>query len=297
MRCALSYFLSVGVILATFIAPAAAQGSYVLVDPPAVEKTQLVAAKRGRHLVYLNRAGGQFFGSSRDDASTNESSILKGRNVVPAIKASDEQWDEVRDCIEDLFDDFVIDFAKIDPEDTKHVEVVFGGSPADVGVIDSVQGVAPLATNCSVLDRAVVFVFTEELMLGSSLDVQRTCEVAAQEIAHAFGLDHEYHAEDLMSYLLLPGVDAKKVFVNEDKPCGEWTPRDCQCMNKDGTKDTQNSYARLAQVLGVEGERLGGTGDLEGSCGLLSATKQPGGVALLLVVMFVAVGRRTRRAA
>ena len=295
MPTALGTFVLTVALLVPSVTDAGGYGSYIVVEPPQPEP-RTFASDRGRHRVYLNRGGAIVAGSSRDNSTTDESSILSGRNVVPPLSASEQEWDELRDCIEDLFDDFAIDFTKLDPGEEPHVEVLFGGSSSDMTFrsgnnVDGAQGVAPLAKDCSVLDRAIAFVFTEELQLGSALDVQRTCDVAAQEIAHAFGLDHAYNAADLMSYLPPANAQATKVFVNEDMPCGEWAVRECQCASNNG-KQTQNSYRRLADALGIEGRPLGGTGDLVGGCS--ARGDDDAALFLSVLILLMAVIRRTQ---
>jgi len=76
----------------------------------------------------------------------------------------------------------------------------------------------------------------------NSNDVQATCETIAMEVAHAYGLDHEYLCKDVMTYLRGCG---KKSFVDADAPCGESKKRTCE-----GGAPTQNSYQRLLKVLG-----------------------------------------------
>ncbi len=63
------------------------------------------------------------------------------------------------------------------------------------------------------------------------------------EIAHAYGLDHEYLCKDVMTYLRGCG---SKSFVDAEAPCGESKKRHCE-----GGSPTQNSFKRLVDVLGA----------------------------------------------
>jgi hypothetical protein len=93
--------------------------------------------------------------------------------------------------------------------------------------------------NGGVIPRAVVFAFAAEVRH----EVRATCETIAMEVAHAYGLDHEYLCKDVMTYL---GGCGSKSFVDKAAPCGEKKRRPCH----DGAA-TQNSYRRLLEVLGA----------------------------------------------
>ena len=94
---------------------------------------------------------------------------------------------------------------------------------------------------------AVVFVFTSTLKNR----LEDSCDTAAMEIAHAYGLDHSFHCRDVMTYKKRCGT---RRFVDEDTPCGEDEPRTCT-----GGAKTQNSHKRLASLLGSRnGKRVGG---------------------------------------
>ena len=63
------------------------------------------------------------------------------------------------------------------------------------------------------------------------------------EVAHAYGLDHGYSCNDVMTDL--PRCRAR-TFTDQDVRCGETKRRNCE-----GGEPTQNSYRRLLQVLGA----------------------------------------------
>lgn len=139
---------------------------------------------------------------------------------------------------EDQFERFNVVVTDVDPGAAQHVECVMGGSPQDIGMGAGVGGVAPMFGDCSVVERAVVYVFTRVFS-----SVQAECEVAAQEIAHALGLDHEYLCSDPMTYLSSCGP---KTFQDVNAQCGEYSARECMCG---GT--TQNSVQELLTTLGA----------------------------------------------
>ena len=99
-------------------------------------------------------------------------------------------------------------------------------------------GLAPF--NSAPIPSAVAMVFTDALRSR----VRESCEVAGQEIAHAYGLDHAFNCRDVMTYL--KRRSKPRGFVDKDVACGEHKARKCA----DG-KPTQNSFARLAGVVGL----------------------------------------------
>ncbi|HUS30375.1 MAG TPA: hypothetical protein VMZ53_17825 [Kofleriaceae bacterium] len=178
-----------------------------------------------------------------DDASQGMSSVLASANAGPtkskAWSGGDAKWKSLVACVKTQFAPFDVEVTDVRPKDTSFLMVVVGGTPADIGIKGShhVSGLAPF--NGSVIPRAVVFGFSAT----TKNDVRQTCETIAMEVAHAYGLDHEYLCKDVMTYLTGCGT---KSFVDADAPCGESKKRACE-----GGAKTQNSFRRLADVLGV----------------------------------------------
>src|SRR5262249_37290971 len=73
-------------------------------------------------------------------------------------------------------------------------------------------------------------------------DTELMCEVTAQEVGHAFGMEHEYLCQDPMTYLHGCGA---KTFQDMPAPCGEFMTRPCACGGA-----SQNSVQHLFSVLG-----------------------------------------------
>ena len=215
-------------------------GRYVVV--PAHDEGSAVeegfALKSGRNVMYLNRHGGRFAGGW-DDSSQNRSSILGWSADISPYNGGDRKWQEVLSCTQRLFARFDVDVTDQDPGATPHVEAVVGGTPGEAGMGEGVGGVAPMMGDCSPIDRAVVYIFSEAL--GG--DAQLICEVIGQEVAHAYGLDHQFLCSDPMTYLEPCGP---KTFQDTAAQCGEYSARGCMCGGA-----TQNSVDRWAEVLGV----------------------------------------------
>jgi hypothetical protein len=178
-----------------------------------------------------------------DDASQGMSSVLASADAKPTKSkpwtGGDAKWKSLVGCVKKMFEPFDVEVTDVRPKESNFLMVVVGGTPDQIGIKNShhVSGLAPF--NGSVIPRAIVFGFSGT----TKNDVQQTCETIAMEVAHAYGLDHEYLCKDVMTYLTGCG---KKSFVDQDAPCGESKKRACE-----GGAATQNSYRRLGEVLGV----------------------------------------------
>jgi hypothetical protein len=199
--------------------------------------------------IYLNRWGGTFYGGA-DDSSTNYSSIVNGTSAtIDPFPGSDGQWNEVKSCVTDLFSRFNLIITDIEPTSGDYVEAVLAGSPTDIGMPWGVGGVAPFDPySCGVLSNSIVYAFAESYIGGGWGGERALCETAAQEIAHAFGLDHELLCEDPMTYL--DGCGAKE-FQDVYAACGEYEERECSC-NRSSQNSVQEMYEKLGASNGAE---------------------------------------------
>ena len=203
--------------------------------PPDLEGEVRVAALEAPTIVYMNRVGGTFT-PGQNNSSTNRSTIPSFTATIPAWGVSDAGWQQVMDCVTAQFAPFNVVVTDEDPGDAIHIESVVAGRPQDVGFSGGVGGVSPFS--CGIIDRSIVFTFAE--VYGNNL--QEVCHTAAQEIAHSFGLDHEYLCADPMTYL---GGCGAKTFQDVDAACGEFSQRNCQCGGS-----TQNSVQMMLDRLG-----------------------------------------------
>ncbi|MBI4510266.1 MAG: Ig-like domain-containing protein [Deltaproteobacteria bacterium] len=179
--------------------------------------------------------------------------------TIPAWSYGNAAWNQVMSCARDMFSRFDLVITDQDPgSSVVHLEAVVGGGPGALNMPCSsngcVGGVAPQMytwgsdgqPQCEVVEEAIAFIFPEAF--GG--DVQSTCETIAQEVAHAFTLDHEYDCHDPMTYLEWdPATNRScgpKTFQDKDVQCGEYQPRSrCRCGGA-----TQNSVKVLYEVLG-----------------------------------------------
>lgn len=197
-------------------------------------------------VIFMNRHGGTYT-CGDNDSSENVSTIACGSSPaqVGGWPGSDSEWQQYMDCSIEMFSRFNLRVTDEEPSSGPYVEAVVGGSPWQVGMGSGVGGVAPY--QCGVIPRGVVYAFAD-VYYGGNGWWRDVCETAAQEVVHAFGLDHEYLCEDPMTYLSGCG---EKSFQDTDSQCGEFYPRGCDC-----TGATQNSVAEMLDLFGPAGPAI-----------------------------------------
>lgn len=205
------------------------------VIPPAPESNGVAYALPTR-TIYLNRNGGTYT-PGYENSSTNTSTIPIYTSTIGAWNPASSTWNGIVDCMRDEFAPFNVEVTEVDPGAAPHMEAVVGGYPEDLQLSSSVGGASPFASDCSFIERSIVFVFPD----AWNNDPRIICEVIAHEIGHSVGLDHEYLCEDPMTYLEGCG---NKTFQNAEAYCGESYPTSCYCSA------TQNSFALLTTRLG-----------------------------------------------
>ncbi len=233
------------------------RGSKVVMAPEyeqqLVESGALDAvAAENTTVVYMNRVGG-VFSPGQNDAGNNRTTLAQQTVSFPPADLNDGEWNQIMGCVQQQFSRFNIQVTDVDPGQVPHYESVVAGSPQLLGMAAGVGGVSPFTSNCDVIPNSVVFTFTDVL----PRDPQIICEVAAQEIAHSFGLDHEFLCSDPMTYL--SGCGAKS-FQDVAAPCGEGEARACaQPGQYDCGYAEQNSVQLMTQRIGLNDG--GGTGN------------------------------------
>ncbi|NVB84923.1 MAG: PEP-CTERM sorting domain-containing protein [Kofleriaceae bacterium] len=192
------------------------------------------------HTIYLNPClpNGCVVRPGNDDAKTDTSSIPQSQATLTAWPHGQTAWNNLLQCVRDMYAPFDIQVTDVDPGNADHFEVMVAGNANAIGV-PGAGGVAPFVPCDGALENNIIsFVFAADISNQDFL-----CWAAAQESSHVFGLDHELNAKDPMTYLTPP--IKKPGFQNEASDCGEDTPRACFCG---GTK--QNSYQYLMDTFG-----------------------------------------------
>src|SRR6185295_6363169 len=215
--------------------------------------------------IYLARCvGGCSITGGNNDARTNMSSIPKksaGTVTVSEFATAegrtgaeaDEEWAKVVQCMKEVYSPYAVTVTDVKPSTGQSFhEAIIAGNPLELGLDDNILGVAPLAGDCSAIDNVISFTFANPHTGINTADrVFNICWTAAQESAHAFGLDHEYSysnnrsaCNDPMTYRTDCG--GEKFFRNEAASCGETATRPCKCSA------TQNSHGKLRSVFGPQ---------------------------------------------
>lgn len=218
----------------------------------AVPDSYLIAASGTRaqtRTVYLNKSGVTLM-PGVNDSRTNRSSLVTKTTTIAPWNPSPLLWSQTVSCIRDIFAPFDLAITETDPGPVPHIEAVFGGSAATLGLSGTMAGISPFSTSCGIIEHSIVFTFTSSI----PQDAKVACEVMAQEIAHSYGLDHEMLASDPMTYLPFSGM---RTFQNTMAECGETSTRPCG-ISGSVCRDQQNSYALLMERIGAAG-----TGDID----------------------------------
>ena len=192
-------------------------------------------------LVYIDncKPNGCIVRPGQENAITNTSSIINSQRVLPPFPFSDVVFDQVVQCVRNTFAPFSVIVTTADPGNALHREFIFSTFPSTIGQPSQVSGISPWA--CGVpLENSIAYGFAS--VYGE--DVGELCNLAAHEIGHQMGLDHEFYCPDHMTYLAGCGM---KSFVDIDSACGTGSPTDCYC----GSAATQNTFAKLAGVAGL----------------------------------------------
>lgn len=200
-----------------------------------------VAAEPGVSMViFVERCrGGCTLTPGNDDARFNTTSLVSDQVLLSEFPHGDPIWEETIDCLREVFAPYNVSITTTDPGLDAHHEVILAGTSQEAGYPADVRGIGLLAADCSPLDNVISLVFAGSI----GADARQLCTTAAQEIGHAFGLDHAYDCHAVMTHL--PGCGLK-YFRDRDFPCGESFQRECRC-----TGNTQNAHQKLTEVLGV----------------------------------------------
>jgi hypothetical protein len=173
-----------------------------------------------------------------DDSRTGASSIAQGTPTLSDF-THPEVWPDQMACVRATFAPFDIQVVDVKPSDstTPYFLNLVGGKPSQLrSDIGNAGGVAPF--DCNEIPNAITYTFD---VYGP--DVENLCWTVSQEVAHAFGLEHEFLAKDPMTYL---AGELPKRFRDVDAPCGEFEQfARCECKST-----PQNSYRHIVGMFG-----------------------------------------------
>ena len=237
---------------------AGADGRHVIVATP--PETLTAQAATPAKVLYLNRCTGSctVVADGTNDAVGQHTSILAGGHYVIGEyvatngmtgSGADAEWAQLVQCMKEVYSPYAITIVDQQPAaGTVYNEAIIAGRPSDVGEASDILGIAPLANNCSAEQNVISFSFANAH--PAAYHVLNVCWTAAQESAHAYGLDHEFQFTDDSSACSDPmtyrtDCGGEKFFRNKLAKCGEDKVRNCKCSS------TQNSHAMLLGIFGA----------------------------------------------
>lgn len=210
-------------------------------------------------IVYMNRNGGTFTPGT-NDARNNRSTIPNQTSVISPWNVSDAGWNETMAHMREIWAPYNVTITDVDPgAAVPHFESVMAGYPGNVGMPNGVLGVSPYTLDCGLINNSIAYTFADYAVQVLGNDYREIAEIASQEVAHSFGLDHQLLASDPMTYLSYAG---NRSFQDANTNCGEDSPRPCgldagnPCTNLGvaGSTTQQNSHVALLQRIGPVGE-------------------------------------------
>jgi MYXO-CTERM domain-containing protein len=164
---------------------------------------------------------------------------------------ADYEWGAIMQCLKEVYSPFAVTVSDVKPSGgVSYTMDYVAGAPADIGYgATQTGGIAP--GGCIAKDNVVSFSFANLPWGRGQQRILTLCGVAAQETAHAFGLEHEYEFADgpQMSACNSPmtyrtDCGGEQFFRNHLAKCGEDAVRDCYCGG------LQNSHTHLIDVFG-----------------------------------------------
>lgn len=211
----------------------------------------------GSNVIFLNNClpSGCMLQPGPNDSRTNTSTIVSQPSLLAAWRFSAGEWDNLVTCVREVFAPFEVQVVTTEPASTsEYFEAMVAGSPQQLGLPMGYAGLSPFT--CGVIDNAITFTFANDTPYLNPTAAGTLCWTVAQEIAHAFGLQHKYDSRDPMTYLD-PALPIK-LFVDDEGPCGTQAARDCrrgdqyELFGCPSAPATTNSYARLAALFGAK---------------------------------------------
>ncbi len=199
-----------------------------------------IPAEEVSRVLYLNRcASGCTISPGSDNARAQTSSIVGQTSLVSPFAWGDDTWNQVVQCVKEVYAPYDVEVTDVDPGDmVLHHEAIVAGDPQELGLPNSVGGIAP--SQCVPRNNVISFTFANSY----SSNAQAICSVIGQETAHSYGLEHAFNCADPMTYLRACG---RQFFRDVNAECGEYEPRElCQCGGA-----RQNSHRWLRAVLGA----------------------------------------------
>ena len=172
------------------------------------------------HVIFLNRCANgcqiTLVPPGMTDSRRDRSDVIKQSGTLTAFSHGDDVWNQVVQCVRDVMSPFGLEVTDQDPGLADHFEVMVAGMPSQVGLPANTGGIADypcsgVASCAQYIPNALVFDFD---VWGA--DATTICGTAAQEVAHAWTLDHATPANDPMTY----NPYTTPLHYRDASPCG-----------------------------------------------------------------------------
>ena len=204
--------------------------------------------------LYLNRcaSGCTITQASRSNSINNTWPIPIGTGTLSPFPFGDAAWQQVVECVKDVFSPYNIRVTDVSPGAVSHFEIMIAGLSTELGMSPDYGGVAPGGCTTSYMDNALVFDFARVWSRGATTCdaacIEDICSTAAQEIGHVWkSMDHVIIASDPMTYYSFNG---RRYFSNIAAQCGS----DCRAGRAPNTgevcdgAESQNHSCRCTQL-------------------------------------------------
>lgn len=198
--------------------------------------------------IFLNHCqpdGCQVTRGNVNDSRSNRSTITpNGTRTLSAFTGSAQTWADLVACVKDVLGVYRVAVTDVDPGNVPHHEAMIGGTPNQLDFGSGVAGVSPFS--CGVIPNSISFTFANV----APDDVLDLCWTVTHEIAHGFGLAHEFYCPDSMTYLAGCGFKRYTDVLAPVGTQGQCQPaQECQCG-----PTRQNSHQMMLGTLGLKPE-------------------------------------------
>ncbi|MBV8758644.1 MAG: hypothetical protein JO257_15265 [Deltaproteobacteria bacterium] len=224
--------------------------------PPAAPTPNLV----NTHTLYLNRCVGNCqVHQGNTDSTTHTSDIAGGNVTLTAFNGGDAKWGQIKDCVTQIMAPFNITVTDVDPGTAPHFEVMIAGTAGQLNSQLNGQGILGIADytcqspgGCSqpFIPNGLVFDFADDPLFGGS--VLEMCGTAAQEIAHAWTLDHATPRSDPMTYNPYTNPLSFQNNVTCGSDCGNYNG--CGSCNAFGQPCSGNTHTCMSSGQSTQNE-------------------------------------------
>ncbi|MBV8758643.1 MAG: hypothetical protein JO257_15260, partial [Deltaproteobacteria bacterium] len=239
----------------------------MFIETPAAPPVLTPAGSIPYNTLFINRCtGGCTVRAGTTDSRSDHSSLAGGTAVIQQFKGTDAQWQTIMGCIKDTFSVFNVNVTDVDPGAADHFEIMVAGYSSNLQnsqIGANTYGVSPYPCGGPYIPDALVFDFANQFIdnpnaFGNNSVEEEICATAAQEIAHAWTLDHVIIPADPMTYFQYTG---RRYYTNGPAQCGSdcvggrgpfgqtctGNSHVCACSGQ----QTQNSVATITGLFGA----------------------------------------------